>query len=442
MSLDDVVNLQITKQTTAPTRLGFGIPLIMAAHDVAPDLVMQFKSLGGMTDAGFATTDPAYRAAMVAFSQNPKPALVCVGKRTRKPIPAVKILPKKAVEGTVYAFTFISPAGVSTPITYTVPNAATIASVCTDLAALIPTTESVTATASATYVQIGAPAGKLFDLASLPNPKILEINDVTADPGIAEDLADVYEADPSTWWALCLDSQSPAEVLAAAAWTEAQRKIQLANTSQSDVLKIATTDDLASTMKASSYARSAILFSKNRLRSYSAFAWLGCQLPKDPGSSTWAYKRLAGIIVDSFTDGEVAALVAKNCNRYSVLGGVPVTQEGYCCDGTADFLDVVHGVDWLYARIQEAVFGALVNQEKIPYTDDGVAVIVSLIKGVLGKGVKSTLLAKDPAPFVTAPKVADIDAAEKINRNLPDVDFGATLAGAIHKVAIRGVLSV
>ena len=442
MSLDDIIALQITKNTTAPTRLGFGIPLIMAAHSVAPDLVLQFKSLAAMVSAGFIASDPAYQAAQAAFSQNPKPAMVVVGKRSNVPTMKIVLTPKSAREGDVYKFSFVSPLGVITALSYVVPAASTLTSVATDLAALIPTTESVVATKpTATTVQITAPAGKLFDLKGLPSPKLLAVDDTTTDPGIAADLAAVYEEDPTTWWAVSLDSQSPAEVAATAAWVETVRKLQIATTSQSDILTSAT-DDLASTLKASSYARTALIFSKNRIRSYANMAWLGCQLPKTPGSSTWAYKTLAGIVSDTFTDGENGYLAAKNCNRYQVIGGVPVTQEGYCCDGTKDFLDVVQGVDWLYARIQEAIFGALANQEKIPYTDDGVASIVSLIKGVLSKGVKATLLAKDPAPFVNAPKVADIDASEKINRNLPDITFGATLAGAIHRVAISGVLSV
>jgi hypothetical protein len=42
---------------------------------------------------------------------------------------------------------------------------------------------------------------------------------------------------------------------------------------------------------------------------------------------------------------------------------------------------------------------------------------------------------------VTAPKVADIDPADRAARLLPDVQFSATLASAIHAVEITGSLT-
>ena len=51
------------------------------------------------------------------------------------------------------------------------------------------------------------------------------------------------------------------------------------------------------------------------------------------------------------------------------------------------------------------------------------------------------ILAADPAFTVTAPAVADVSAGDKTARTLPDVDFDATLAGAIHKVEISGTVS-
>jgi hypothetical protein len=43
---------------------------------------------------------------------------------------------------------------------------------------------------------------------------------------------------------------------------------------------------------------------------------------------------------------------------------------------------------------------------------------------------------------VTAPKRSEIAANAIANRVLPDVKFEFTLAGAIHSVTVRGVISV
>jgi hypothetical protein len=126
------------------------------------------------------------------------------------------------------------------------------------------------------------------------------------------------------------------------------------------------------------------------------------------------------------------------------LGGINVTRQGY--SATGEFLDVTHFVDFLFARIQETIFAALAQAsasgKKIPYTDTGVDTIRGLILAVLNRGITQGGLAASPAPVVTAPKVADVDPADRAARILPDVAFTATLAGAIHKTQIEGILSV
>lgn len=441
--IDSLVTLQITKNATAPTRQGFGTPLIVAYHTVSPDRLLTFTSLAAMVAAGFVPTDPAYRMASKIASQNPRPVKWLVGRRALAYTQTLDIYPQTTTEGDIYKFQAVDPAGVITLIEYVVPAAATMTIVVNALVALLnPMTDVVATNVANTHVHLVVSAGLLMDLKSIPGREVLKLEDNTSDPGIATDLGAIEAADPLTWYSVCLDSNSRAEVEATAAWTEARRKLFLANSSDSEVLDSGVTDDVASTLKLAGYARTALLFSKNELLAYSADAWVGAQLPKTPGASTWMFKKLAAVTVDSFTDSEIGALEAKNCNYYMTVGGVNITQNGYTSAGTSDFLDIVHGIDWLYARIQEAVFGVMANVEKIPYTDSGVASVVSAIKGVLSRGIKATLLAADPAPEVKAPLVADVDVSNKINRHLPDVTFTATLAGAIHSVEISGVLSV
>ncbi len=68
--------------------------------------------------------------------------------------------------------------------------------------------------------------------------------------------------------------------------------------------------------------------------------------------------------------------------------------------------------------------------------------VKSVLNGALKDGVRAGGLAADPAPEVTAPAVADVDAVTKGDRILPDVKFSGTLAGAIHNLVIDGTLSV
>lgn len=442
MSLDDIVNLSITAQTTVPTRLGFGTPLLMAYHSVTPNLIDIYKSLKEMTDAGFATTSPAYRMASKAFSQNPKPSQVVVGKRVLPYTQTVDLFPIKTTQGYHYKFTIVDPVGVETNIDYVVLAGATVATIITALLALMGAITNVTVTnvGPGTNLHLVCAAGKLFNLKNLPPRADMKVADTTADPGIATDLAAIEALDATTWYSVSLDSNSKAEVLAAAAWVEARRKLGLFNNSDFDCANSGSTTDVAYLMKNSAYARSELLYSMSELLSYSGVAWGGKMLPTDPGAATWAFKTLATVSADKLTGADTAALDAKNCNYYTQTGGVNITQWGKTASG--EYIDVTHFLDWLHARIRERLFGALVNSPKIPYTDSGVDVVRSGILAQLNAGVKVGGLAASPAPTVTCPKVADVDPADRANRLLPNITFDGRLAGAIHKMNISGTISV
>ena len=238
-----------------------------------------------------------------------------------------------------------------------------------------------------------------------------------------------------------VDSNSEAEILAAAAWIEARKKIFLCNTSDTEVVDNVVTSDVMSDLQSFAYARTAIMYSQVRLLNWSGAAWGGNRLPSDPGSSTWAFKTLAGVQVDqNLTGGQASVIESKGGNHYTVVAGVNITRYGIMASG--EFIDIVRGIDWLDQRIKERIFGVLINNPKVPYTDTGVDLMRSQVLAQLNQGVGVGLLSPDPAPVVTAPKVADIDPADRANRILPDINFQATLAGAIHKLIISGVLSV
>ena len=109
---------------------------------------------------------------------------------------------------------------------------------------------------------------------------------------------------------------------------------------------------------------------------------------------------------------------------------------------SGEFADVIRGADWLKARIQEDVFAALVQEDKLPLTDAGINVIKGLILGRLWEGVSNGFLAPDPEPNVTVPRAVDIPVADKAARKLTGVTFRAYLAGAIHYTVIEGELNL
>lgn len=439
MSLDDIVNLTITADSKTPTRPGFGT-LLCAVCDVpyTGSLCKEYTSLSEMTDDGWAATAPGYRMATKYWSQNPRPKKIKFGKRAAKHTKIVKLTMLTAVEGEIVS---VDVAG--SPFSYTIPAAATLTSVGAGLAALIVGTGYTVSNATGVITLTATVAGTLPNVANW-NKNIALQDDTLSPAGFATDLANILVEDED-WYGLALDSNSKAEGVTAAAFVEANKKIMVHDTSDTGVLASLTTTDLASTLKASNYARSMVLFSGNELLSYASCAMMGNRFPFNPGSDTWAFKTLAGVPVSELSGSQVSVALGKNASVYTTVAGLAIVQYGKSASG--EWMDVTRFIDWLSAEIKVRVFSLLANAQKVPFTDLGVDMIVSVIQGCLEDGVTAGGLDAGgkngvPAPSVTAPLVSEVSSIDRGNRNLPDITFSARLAGAIHTMSINGTLAI
>lgn len=247
----------------------------------------------------------------------------------------------------------------------------------------------------------------------------------------------------SDWYALALISKAEADILAAAAWTQARRKIYGYSSEDADILTTAGTS-IGDQLFALGYDRTFGIYNSEAAEAaavdaeHSEAAWMGLILPENPGSVSWKFKQLAGVTVSTLTTTEKANASAQNVNTYTRIGGVNITEEGVMASG--EFIDVIRGIDWLHARMQERIYSRLVNLPKVPYTTKGIDTIVGEVTAQLTEGVRLEVLADDPAPFVTAPDINEISSNDKALRVLPDINFEAVLAGAIHKIIIKGVV--
>jgi hypothetical protein len=166
-------------------------------------------------------------------------------------------------------------------------------------------------------------------------------------------------------------------------------------------------------------------------------AYFGKMLAKQPGSATWKFKELQGVPTYELAQGQVKNVEDKNATWFMETAGVPMTSNGQVASG--EYIDVIHGVDWLKARIQNLVFTALVNVDKVPFTDPGVQMVVSPLKAALEEAKKNGILASYEIVF---PAAADVSPTDKGKRFLPDIEFGGVLAGAIHGTKIKGVVTL
>jgi hypothetical protein len=442
MSLDNIVSVSITRATASVTRAGFGIPLIMSSE---ADTLAAFTDIMAKTYTNVADMitdlfdDDGVTVAMATalLSQDNKPASFVIGKRTLPPtmIETVDLI-GAAEHSTVYSIDING-----TTFSITSDTASTIEEIVTALAAAVNGgSQPVTATEDNTTLTLTADtAGVLFTL-EINSPSRLKRKNITADSGIVTDVT-LVRTDPTgndNWYCVLMDSQGEPEVKALAAYIETLPRIFLA-ASGDYAIKTSATDDLASDLQDEDYDRTA-LFYHPLPHERPDCAWAGVCLPLAPGSETWKFKSLAGVSVYSLTPSERAFVVAKSCNLYERIAGNNITAEGVMASG--EFIDNMRFIDFVTARIKEDIYSVLINANKIPYTDQGVAVILGRVQGVLNTGVAQGGFASDPAPTATAPLVADVDSNDRADRLLPDIEFSATLAGAIHRTTIAGIISV
>ncbi|GAF85852.1 unnamed protein product, partial [marine sediment metagenome] len=124
------------------------------------------------------------------------------------------------------------------------------------------------------------------------------------------------------------------------------------------------------------------------------------------------------------------------------VGGVSMISSEAIVVGD-EYIDIMRGTDWLQTRMSEGVFTALTNNDKIPFTANGIGLIEGIIKYWLNEGEETTrgLLVPNES-IIATPNIEDVDPAEKALRYLSGITFSGKYAGALHKIGITGKLTV
>lgn len=135
--LDAFFSINVTATTETQTRTGFGTPLFAVAKVpwTSGARVRSYASTTEMATAGFATTDPAYRMAASAFAQEPRPAVVKIGQRTRLFTQIVRMIPATPVDPAAAETYAVKVAGLT--CTFTTDATPTAAEAATGLAAAV-----------------------------------------------------------------------------------------------------------------------------------------------------------------------------------------------------------------------------------------------------------------------------------------------------------------
>lgn len=480
LSVDRVVKVAVNLQPLAAGRRNFGVLCIAGDSAVIDGLerLRSYTSIEGVAD-DFGTTDPEYLAALLYFSQSPKPSILYIARWVREDSPG--LLYGGMATTTMETWTAITDGSMSLAIDgdavaltsldfHSATNMNGVASVintalgsdgdCTwDGTKFIITSGTAGADSSVGYATSGASGTNVSALAGLtatlaydPVPGY----DAETPVQCAETLADVS----GEWYGLMFaasamptDDQS----VAVAGFIEAASKARVFGYTVTDIRAKSAVyaSDLFTRLKALSYDRSIGQFSTSS--PYAVASLLGraftVNFNANRSTITLKFKTEPGIVAETITETEATALAAKNANVFvNYDNDTAIVQEGKVASGA--YFDEVHGLDWLQNAIQTECFNLLYQSKtKVPQTESGVGQIVSTIAKVCREAINNGLIAPgvwnadgfgqlaqgDYLPqgfYIYSQPIVDQAQSEREARKAPPIQVAAKLAGAVHFVDV------
>lgn len=335
--------------------------------------------------------------------------------------------------------------------------------------AVIATSESLRLYSSATQLSndfaVNTPeylAGALF-FSQSPIPSTLYVgrwNSVAS--GGTETLPAAIQrlaAASGDWYGVVVAVPAPADsdILSAAQVIEAtgsgQPRILLATTQEAAALVGSSTSDLAATIQAAGLKRTCVTYSSSS--PYAAASLFGRIATVDytgiNTSITLMFKQLPGVVAETLSETQAAALAAKACNVFvNYQAGAAILQHGQMASG--DYIDERVGMDWQQNALQVQGFNILYGANKIPQTDAGMNVLAAGYEVICDQAVTNGLVAPGiwtgpnvgslvtgqmltKGYYVYTPPVSTQSLADRGARKAVTCQIAQKLAGAVHQAS-------
>lgn len=423
--LDRIVEITLTRESTPVDTASFQIPLILATFTNFPERARTYTDFAAVED-DFDSGDKVYQIAQKLFGQTTvgaKPPSIVVGRRQVDSViftPTVtdNTLYTVTINGVLYSFT----SGASTTATLIV----------TGLKAAIGAPTGITVGGTTTLTLAPTVPGTPWSVVA--SAKLVAANTATETyPNAKEAVSDVN----STWYAIVLDTHDATVVEAVSDVIQAERKLMGTSTANPVTITTGITD-IAYKLNAKTADRTFGVYLPTADTDWPEAAWIGAQLAYTPGSNDWDKKRAVGVTRSTINDTARVNLRAKKCNMYTRVAGVDIFQDGDTFGGSP--IDEIVGLDWLYARLQEAVYFRLINSLKVPMTNPGLLIIENEIRSVLSQAEANGLI--DRGWTVSTPDIMSVPANMRAQRIAGAFVFRARLAASVRRVQINGFLSV
>ncbi|TGK04163.1 DUF3383 family protein [Leptospira langatensis] len=272
------------------------------------------------------------------------------------------------------------------------------------------------------------------------SPKPQDIMIAISPDAIGTALDKLRELDDN-FYAITITARDKEDLNAAGTWANSNKKFFFGCSSDLTALSSRNVD------------REAYLIHNNSPSDFPECAWVGQNIPKQPGSTTYKWKRLNGQNASSFSKTDLTSIRSEHGQALQELSGSIYVNEGIATSG--EFIDVIVGQDWVEDQLQTNLLSLLLNNDKISLDDPGIAQVESVIRDVLKRAGDAGIVARasseddlrlsDDKVYMSqvfVPTRAEISPTDRANRTLDGIRFVYYLAGAIHKVNVNGLITV
>lgn len=175
-----------------------------------------------------------------------------------------------------------------------------------------------------------------------------------------------------------------------------------------------------------------------------AAALVGEAAGREAGSFTYKNLMLSGIAAQELSDAEVKAIHNKGGITYVTKAGDAVTSEGKVAGG--EYIDIIDSEDYIVQQMAYKTQKVLNNMGKVPYDNNGIALLESVATDVLQTAFNNGMIASNedgsPDYSVSYAMREDTSEADRAARRYIGGSFTFALAGAVHTVEITGEITI